>query len=443
MTDSKKKGGPADEFDVDDLDFGTGGWPDAPTEGHAASGNDFDFDMPDPGRPHASAAAPATAPEDDFADLGGFGEVAPAPVAAPRPAERAAPVDEFGIDEFEEAQAAPRGRVSLGKGPATAATAATSYDDDERSFDGEGDEPGEDAHDEAPLPGERRGARAAADMAPLDDEGAEGEEAAPRKSFLDPSKLMMPVAGTLSAAFIAFMGWTYFLSPMLGTADAPVPTGPLQEITSNANPQAGRPAGPGLGSAPRAAGIDAPLAPMPASTGPGAGGPQQASAIPQRTFPSDPQPMQATRLPDAPGVPAATALAKPDPAMADRLRAQEARIEDLTRQVAALQQRPSAGGSGADVSLQVSQLAERIAAMESRPVPPAPRPEVQVPYKPQVIDGWSLQGVNRDVAWVQGPKGLIEVREGDDLGSAGKVMGIQKYKKDFIVVTTVGVIMRS
>jgi len=90
----------------------------------------------------------------------------------------------------------------------------------------------------------------------------------------------------------------------------------------------------------------------------------------------------------------------------------------------------------------VQQLEARLASSEVRAAPQPPRPEVKVPDKPQVIDGWTLQGFNRGTAWLKGPAGLIEVREGDDIPGIGKVKAIQKYLKDYVVVTNIGVIMR-
>ena len=421
MTDTRKG---RNEPDIDDLDFGDFS-ADAPPG--APPGGDFDFNMPDPHRsaPHKPAAS---APEDDFADLGAFGEdpepePEPAPVAARGRPSAPAPED-FGIEELDES---PRSRVALGKGPAQAPHAAFEADDEEEDAHASGHAAGF-----APDAGfDDADAEAAEDEAAEDEEP---EEERPGRGRLDVSKLIVPAGGAVAAAVIAFVGWSFVLSPMLGGDSAPVPQGPLTSVSQGAS--SGKPFGTG-----QTAAFDVKLPPLGASDP--AGSPAGASSFPPSPAPAArPAPQPA---PVAAPVPAAAQITNPAPAsvaaMAKADPAVDARIAELEAKVRSLQ--AQAPAVPADVQQRLRELDTRLAAYEARAVPPAPRPEVQVPLKPQVIDGYTLQGVNRGVAWVQGPQGLVEVREGTDLGTAGKVTGIQKYNKDFLVVTTTCVIMRN
>jgi hypothetical protein len=90
-------------------------------------------------------------------------------------------------------------------------------------------------------------------------------------------------------------------------------------------------------------------------------------------------------------------------------------------------------------------LEGRLQAVENRAVAPStPRPGVSVPEKPKVVPGWTLKGVAKGTAWLQGPGGtFIQASVGDDIGGdAGTVRSISKYNDDWIVMTTTGVILR-
>lgn len=64
------------------------------------------------------------------------------------------------------------------------------------------------------------------------------------------------------------------------------------------------------------------------------------------------------------------------------------------------------------------------------------------PLKPVIVEGVSLKGVSRDVAWVSTASGVVEVKEGGMIPNAGEVIKIKSYGGDWIVVTTQGIIVR-
>jgi hypothetical protein len=68
--------------------------------------------------------------------------------------------------------------------------------------------------------------------------------------------------------------------------------------------------------------------------------------------------------------------------------------------------------------------------------------EVAPPLKPPVFEDLSLKGVAGDVAWISTKSGVIEVKAGDDVPNAGKVVSFRNYRGDWIVVTTDGLIVR-
>jgi len=105
-------------------------------------------------------------------------------------------------------------------------------------------------------------------------------------------------------------------------------------------------------------------------------------------------------------------------------------------------------GDVANISAHLDQrlrpIEDRLAALEARGSAPMPKPAIEVPLKPEVMNGWRLQGVSRDTAWVKGPDGqTYQVRAGDQLAGGASVIKISKYDKDYVVVTDHGVIIRN
>jgi hypothetical protein len=104
----------------------------------------------------------------------------------------------------------------------------------------------------------------------------------------------------------------------------------------------------------------------------------------------------------------------------------------------------------------VEQLADGfdkvVQAKPSTVVTPAGAPAVEVPapassdsvppMKPPIIETASLKGVAGDMAWVSTKSGVVEVRVGDVVPNAGKVVAIRNYRDQWIVVTTDGLIVR-
>jgi hypothetical protein len=68
--------------------------------------------------------------------------------------------------------------------------------------------------------------------------------------------------------------------------------------------------------------------------------------------------------------------------------------------------------------------------------------DVTPPLKPPVFEDLSLKGVAGDVAWISTKSGVVEVKVGDDVPNAGKVVSFRNYRGDWIVVTSNGLIVR-
>lgn len=408
MSDPKK--GQQDDF----VDFGDFDSPSAPPPPEAS--DDFSFeDAPQP----ASSRTAAARPLDDFSDLTASHDEDADPFP---PSRRSSPVeekDDFGDIDDEPAPVVPS-RLRRNE---TASPAA----DDDAMFDEDDDARVAQAvdYDDDEFVGTNGNAAGA--------EEEESEAPPPKKSNL--VNYAIYAVGGVFALGIAWLGYSSVLKPLMGW-DAPV-----QVASPMTPPMAPRPATnsqpapglPPLGAAPSA---QAPQAPRPL--------PSTAAAPAPTAVPAPVPAPQAGGLPPIGGaspitpprpaapatVPAPVAAASADPAVADRISRVETRVASLpTRE---------------DLEARLKVLEERLARFENRSVPAAPRPEVTVPVKPRIIDGWTLQGVNRDTAWVKGPRGIVEAREDTDLGpDAGQVTRIQRFNNSWIVVTTTGVIMRN
>jgi hypothetical protein len=111
-------------------------------------------------------------------------------------------------------------------------------------------------------------------------------------------------------------------------------------------------------------------------------------------------------------------------------------VDGLKRQIANLAARLEGGGKGApSISAQID---DGFASEPAKRIPD----DVVPPLKPIVVEGVSLKGVSRDVAWVSTVSGTVEVKEGDSIPNAGDVVKIRSYGGDWIVVTTQGIVVR-
>jgi hypothetical protein len=73
---------------------------------------------------------------------------------------------------------------------------------------------------------------------------------------------------------------------------------------------------------------------------------------------------------------------------------------------------------------------------------PAQSGDIVPPMKPPIVEGVSLKGVAGEVAWISTKSGVVEVKVGDDVPNGGKVVSFRNYRGDWIVVTTIGLIVR-
>ena len=64
------------------------------------------------------------------------------------------------------------------------------------------------------------------------------------------------------------------------------------------------------------------------------------------------------------------------------------------------------------------------------------------PPKPKVVQGFSLKGVSRGIASVEGRGGVVEVGVGQVIPGAGEVKAIRRYGSDWVVVVGKGVIVQ-
>lgn len=116
-------------------------------------------------------------------------------------------------------------------------------------------------------------------------------------------------------------------------------------------------------------------------------------------------------------------------ALIARLESLEGKVDHLAEgfdQV--IQARPSAGQKAPQT--QVSEI----------PTPAAS--DAVPPMKPPIVETATLKGVAGDLAWVSTKSGVVEVRVGDTVPNAGKVVAIRNYRSQWIVVTTDGLIVR-
>lgn len=97
---------------------------------------------------------------------------------------------------------------------------------------------------------------------------------------------------------------------------------------------------------------------------------------------------------------------------------------------------------GFDAVIQANGPAAREDRSQVAEVPAAASSDVVPPMKPPIVEAASLKGVAGDLAWISTKSGVVEVRVGDSVPNAGKVVAIRNYRDQWIVVTTDGLIVR-
>jgi hypothetical protein len=107
-------------------------------------------------------------------------------------------------------------------------------------------------------------------------------------------------------------------------------------------------------------------------------------------------------------------------------------VAKLSKAVEALQRR---NGAAPDVTGTVTP--PRSAAVASPPVLPSATPRTQI------VDDWTLRGVNRGMAYIQNNRrrGIIEVARGDIVPGLGRIEAIQRKEGRWVVVTARGMIV--
>lgn len=375
-----------------------------------SDGSDFDFnELPTPGRPPEPALPDADAAFGGEDEFGGIDDEDEVPVAVPRAPVRAAAAPAGDFDDVD------------GDG----------FEPVESDFDGLDDVDDE----EIGIEGEAYDDRGEDDDVRYEDEEALNE--VPRKN--SPMGMAIMAGGVLLMCGVLFVAWTSVVQPILFGPDVPQQTqmattvpgipAPPPGIPGLQQTGTGQPALPGLPSLP------APSLPQQAGNQPAL--PQMADPLQLPGLDAPAPSRDLAAMPAGTGDGRVVEGAVVDRALVQRVEAMETALrETAPERVLELQ----------DV---IRQLEERLAAVETREprsdvpvVAGPPRPSVEPPSKPAIVDGWTLRGVSNGVAWVEGESGLIEVREGSEVPGVGTVRGIQRYEREWVVVTSNGVIQR-
>jgi hypothetical protein len=146
----------------------------------------------------------------------------------------------------------------------------------------------------------------------------------------------------------------------------------------------------------------------------------------------------ATEPAPAPALPAAAAPAQDDGPTAADMDALESRLSALERRIEELSKGMPATAAEAPAP------APAEAATPSEGTRPALASGTVPPLKPILVDGVTLKGVSlaKGVAWVSTTSGVVEVKVGDVVPNAGKVVRIRPYAGDWILVTEKGLVPR-
>lgn len=442
--DDKSFAAPAAAPDDEDDGFPVPGAPEADDPFAAAAEDDaFGLEvMPTPG---AMAAKPASGdPDEEFGDLGG---------------DAFAESDGFGDDGglFDDAEDAVPADDPFGDGPAD-------------PFDDGKNEPAEQEEEDDPF-------------TLKDEEGEDGTEHYEAPAAGKPSRglggLVMPLALAASVAFVGFVGYSVLLPMFTSPEPQPVQTAqPVPQEPSFPSALPGQPGGlPVQAEQPPTV---PPLA-LPQV-------PDQTAMLPQpQEQPFEPS----TPDPSLPGIPSeplepflpggvGPAPQPSLPGLPSQQQADQPSIDDIVGGegrggIIAMrdgdQHQGNAEASGLDGRVDV--LETRLAAIERRvedivravesigshsqaaPVaqPGAPQAPVAAParadlsaavppLKPAIVDSATLKGVSRGLAWVSTPSGVVEVREGDVIPGAGKVLSIREYEGKWFISTPAGLVVQ-
>lgn len=121
-------------------------------------------------------------------------------------------------------------------------------------------------------------------------------------------------------------------------------------------------------------------------------------------------------------------------ALEERISGIERRVEDIARRVEAIASAsPQASAEFPDAGSPPAAVAAPAKADLSVSLPP---------LKPAIVESATLKGVSRGLAWVSTPSGVVEVREGDTIPGAGKVLRIREYEGRWIVSTPEGLVLQ-
>jgi hypothetical protein len=455
MADKNSKNG-ADETDAhiegfDEVDWG--GDDAVPTPAPAASSKASLFDEDDP---FSDSAEPSAE---------NFFEIEQMPDATSSD-------DGFGGDDFGDLQS------DGDDAPASAPVASTAgHDEDPFADDPFGDDDGQTSH----------GAGSEGDDDFVDDPFADvsetsastDEETAPASAPASSGQgvlarhrsLLLGVVGVAAAAIAVVYGAPMFLGG-----------GPAISVTQPAPIQSADATFPTVLPTQNVAGHEVAQAKPPLATIPSLPTPELADAQP--AVPATPsQPSLTIDLPTAPslGIPKdatigqATAAINPLPARTDVAKADP--VDDLVggsdrggidavKSASVATVAPSGRDYGKDIDALISRLdtlegkVEQLAdgfdkVVQSKAstvdapsgsqmveVPAAASSDAVPPMKPPIVEAASLKGVAGDMAWVSTKSGVVEVRVGDVVPNAGKVVAIRNYRDQWIVVTTDGLIVR-
>lgn len=303
---------------------------------------------------------------------------------------------------------------------------------------------------------------------------AEGKPAPAEKPSARRRSLVMPLALAASAAFVGYVAYSTVL-PMLSRPAQP-PATPVAEAPAGPSFPTALPGQPG--------GLELPVAVAP-QTAPAAPLPSVPAAAPPVELPPQPtalplpaaskegaKPSALTDLPVVAAAPlqdAPQAVKQPDaaPVLAgpqspvDELVGGEERggIDAMKGKDGGQKADVQPGGLEAiearlsEVEAKVDRLADRIerqiaagapsAGKEAAAEKPASALDGLVPpLKPAIVEGATLKGVSRGLAWISTASGVVEVRKGDSVPNGGKVVAIRQYGGNWIVVTTDGIVVQ-
>jgi hypothetical protein len=117
------------------------------------------------------------------------------------------------------------------------------------------------------------------------------------------------------------------------------------------------------------------------------------------------------------------------------------KLEDRVSKVEKAQAEPAAKLAKLSEAVEKLRAAEATGSVaKPAAVPPAPTPAPVVSRLP-VVNGWTLLGVDRGSATVEGRDGVFEVFAGDPLPGVGRVDAIRRQDGRWVVVTSRGLIV--